>query len=98
MSLKKIAAAAVHRGRTEQKQGKQLEGILSSPGRDNNDVLRREWQEMAGFEIQVKDKTATDELEVRGKTQKLRTATVWPNWAGEWLMPDTESPKKSEFE
>lgn len=34
---------------------------------------------MAGFEIQVKDKTATDKLEVRGKTQKLRTATVWPN-------------------
>jgi len=36
--LKKITAAAVHRGRIEQKQGKQLEGNFSSPERDNNDL------------------------------------------------------------
>ena len=38
MSFKKITAAAVHRGRKEQKQGKQLEGNSSSPERDNNDL------------------------------------------------------------
>ena len=75
--LKKITAAAVHRGRIEQKQGKQLEGNFSSPERDNNDLhYGKEWWDTAGFEIQFKGKTATDKLEVRNKTETKDNLSV----------------------